>query len=322
MPEYSSFNAIRDILKKGRREEITWSMFVFLWNRFCMIYTAILYAIKINMSLNKSSKIYKINNFQMALDPRSKGIDQELIIHGNREPFSTSFFSLQIKPDDVVLDIGSNIGYYAILESKKVLKGKIHAVEPVPDTIIRLKENLRLNGSGNVIVHEVAFGSAREERKFFIHERCNWSSFNEDMQGRIIKEIDVHVIPIDDFIKQNNIVPNWIRMDIEGFEYEVLKGAIDLLSSPSPICLFIEIHPHLLSQEDLASMIRLLKSTGFKVSSIFREPPIFLHDALWLTNLLYEKAGIMNYGFFGNDYEDLEYALKEKRGIEVFLAKI
>ena len=102
----------------------------------------------------RTPKITKtVNGYKMNLHLHDKGISKELFTYGKREHLSTDLVleGKVIKPGDVVLDLGANIGYYALMESMIVGgEGKVYAVEPSPENYKMLKENIELNGFTNI----------------------------------------------------------------------------------------------------------------------------------------------------------------------------
>lgn len=80
---------------------------------------------------------------RMLLDPNSPGLDRDLLLDGIREPIATGHIMRILRPDDVVLEVGANVGYYALIEAR--LCRKIYAAEPHPENFRRLNENIALN---------------------------------------------------------------------------------------------------------------------------------------------------------------------------------
>ena len=118
-----------------------------------------------------------VNNSKMYLYPRQGGINYDLYLYKKREPMCTDFLihSSILKEGDVVLDIGANIGYYVLIESKLVGKtGQVYAVEPVTSTFELMQKNLQLNGLTNVSASNFAFGEKDGESEIYV---CNESNF-------------------------------------------------------------------------------------------------------------------------------------------------
>ena len=88
----------------------------------------------------------EINGSRMYLDPTDKGLSIDLLVDGIREPYITEVTKRELKQGQTVVDIGANIGYYALLEARQVgPTGRVYAIEPVPENFATLNKNVRLN---------------------------------------------------------------------------------------------------------------------------------------------------------------------------------
>ena len=97
---------------------------------------------KRNLDLSESKEI-EINNYKMKTIANDKGISSELLIYGNHEPLTTKIILEELSENMNCVDIGSNIGYYAVIESNMIGEsGKIFAIEPSPINFPILKLNL------------------------------------------------------------------------------------------------------------------------------------------------------------------------------------
>ena len=212
--------------------------------------------------------IKKINNYSMYIDKNSQGIHRDLYLRGIREPISTKIMQSILKQGDVVLDAGANIGYYTILESKKVgPKGLVYAIEPIKENFRFLQKNITLNKLKNVkLKNNLALSD--EIGKIFI---------NVDVEGNKSSPIklkgqkEVREIPsttMDGFFKDKR-KPTVMRMDIEGFEHIVFKGGHKTLNSLKKI--FVELHFPLIDDAQMVSLLKLLDSKGFKVHKVVLE---------------------------------------------------
>lgn len=207
---------------------------------------------------------------KMLLDLSDAGISYELLINKKREPFIGELIKREIRPGDVVIDVGANIGYYALLEARLVGKdGTIYCLEPVPSNFKLLIKNIKLNNYKNIRAYQLAAGSKKEKKYIYVTEKRNWSSIIKP-QGKIQKKILIDVISLDEFIKDKPF-PRFIRMDVEGYELEILKGMKRILSSQKPLKIFMEIHPSVLGNQTKA-LLELLKRSGFRIKIITSEP--------------------------------------------------
>ncbi|MGB9960225.1 MAG: FkbM family methyltransferase [Candidatus Bathyarchaeales archaeon] len=184
-----------------------------------------------------------------------------------REPYLTAFlFSSKIlKKGDVVLDIGSNIGYYVLIEAGLVGKeGLVYAVEPVEENARWLGANIALNGYKNVKIFNIAFGDYNGKISINIAEASNLSSVTKNSGVKYLRKDEVEVRTVDDFLadKRN---PKLIRMDVEGYEYEILKGMRQTLERVKPLSVFVELHCFMLSKKEIREIVQMFRDNSFKI---------------------------------------------------------
>ena len=187
------------------------------------------------------SAIVEVNKSKMLLFPRKGGINCihfDLFLYKKREPNCTDYLmhSNVLKDGDIVLDIGANIGYYVLIESQLVGKsGKVYAVEPVRSNFELLERNVQLNNLKNVSTFQFAFSD--EDAKsgtMYVSDKNNLCTMNRNAAisgkiGKIVSEEEVPVATVDTFFKDKT-PPNFIRMDVEGSEYEIIKGMAKTLN--------------------------------------------------------------------------------------------
>jgi len=180
----------------------------------------------------------------------------------------------EIGEDDVVLDLGANIGYYVLKEAP--LAKKVIAIEPVSSNFSLLQKNVATNNHPNVELHRFAFGDYIGEAKIFISENSNHHSFSGHMDGKIVGEEVVPITTLDDFVS-NGTLPTFIRMDVEGYEYNILKGASNLLEKSKHLKLMIEVHPLKMGPEKTAEFLDILEKQGFLISYLVRDNTYYPH---------------------------------------------
>ena len=153
-----------------------------------------------------------------------------------------------VKPEDCIIDIGANHGIHTILFSKLAKNGTVFAIEPDKNCREKLNINLQLSGCTNVKVVNTAIGSKNKKLAFYtsktrgqydgsnsIHKDSLLSMGVEDLN--IKKEI-VNVISLDSFVYKNKLKPNFIKMDIEGSEYDAFLGMKKTIKKYSPLLIF------------------------------------------------------------------------------------
>lgn len=201
---------------------------------------------------------------RMLLDPAQQGIDRDLLTDGIREPIATGHFMRILRDDDVVLEIGANIGYYAIIESR--LCRKIYAAEPHPGNFQRLIGNLELNNTKNVECFNIALGSKDGPITLNCSELSNWHSCRS-APTESGNAIEVEGRSIDSFVA-NRTQPTFIKMDVEGYELEVLRGATETLRHVRGV--FLELHGDMLSAAEIRETLDILSNAGLSPSMIIQ----------------------------------------------------
>ena len=219
---------------------------------------------------------FDIQNSKMLLDLKDKGISRELAINKIHEAQSTEFLKSLLKKGDVVIDIGANIGYYVLIESKIVgKKGKIFAIEPSKRNFEFLTKNIKLNNVRNVKAFNFAVGDKDGYVEFIETQQSN-RSYVSLLSGEDIaaKKYKVKMRSVDSFVKENEIKKvSLIRMDIEGFEAYALKGMQDILKKKLPDYFYIEFHPKAIGELgfNFENILNDLEKKGYVLQIAFFE---------------------------------------------------
>jgi FkbM family methyltransferase len=158
------------------------------------------------------------------------------------------------KEGDIVIDIGAHIGLYTIISSKRVgANGKVVAIEADPSNFEMLNSNIKLNQLTNVIPLNYAVHSKETKVKLYLPSgESGFTKYNTIMPNWINaqeKFVEVNANTLDYLLQLNEIRQeevNWIKIDVEGAEFEVLKGATNVLSKSKDIAILMELHgpPH------------------------------------------------------------------------------
>ena len=152
------------------------------------------------------------------------------------------------KQGDIVVDIGAHIGRYTIIGAKRVgANGKVVAIEANPSNFEMLNRNIKLNQLTNILSLNNAVYSKETKIKLYLPgEELGHTIYNTVMSDRAKNEdkfVEVNANTLDYLLQLKGIMEvNWIKIDVEGAEFEVLKGATNVLSKSKDIALLIEIH--------------------------------------------------------------------------------
>jgi FkbM family methyltransferase len=157
---------------------------------------------------------------------------------GTYESHVQRLFCERVRPGDIVFDIGANVGFFSLLASKLVgPKGRVYAFEPLPRNLSYIEQHLRLNAVTNVTVKPIAIASTSGTASFGDGEN--------ESQARLSEKGEHHVTTasLDDLVANGTPRPAFIKMDIEGAEFDALRGAPILLSSAG-LTIVLSTHGH------------------------------------------------------------------------------
>ncbi len=145
-----------------------------------------------------------------------------------------SFAAHFLRQGDLFGDVGANIGLYSVIAAG-VRQSHVIALEPVPITIQGLKRNIALNNLGHLVdVQEVGAGEKDERTYISIDEECcnHIVNFGEGLE--------ISIRRLDDIFRERT--PRLLKIDVEGFEGSVLKGAERLMSDPELRAIIVELN--------------------------------------------------------------------------------
>lgn len=213
-----------------------------------------------------------VEEFQgiFSIDRRSD-IFERIVIDGQYEPDLVRYCKKYLEPNRDVLDIGANVGFYAVMFAKNI-QGRVLAVEPTKNALLRLRKNVAVNQvEGRVVVFEgVAVDRATTVTMRVIPGKEEYSSIGVMEHPSIAKEQfvseEVASSTIDDLVDRFDLNPGFMKVDVEGAEHLVFSGAKKVLSTNRPIILS-ELSDFLLTKNGVSSMdvITLLRHYDYDV---------------------------------------------------------
>jgi FkbM family methyltransferase len=220
--------------------------------------------------LNRRLIRRRVYDYEMLLDTRDRGISRTLIVFGRRELEHRILLQELVRPGMTIFDIGANIGYYALMESRFLNgAGHIVAIEPSVENARLLRANLCLNGVTDVTVLEAAVSDVEGERDLHLSPFSNLHSFHLLEAAPGARSIRVRTTSIPALAREFG-APDLIRMDVEGHEVEILNGLIPALQpgTLAPTIIF-EVHRSRYSAEhDFSRTLRSLFANGYRVSRL------------------------------------------------------
>ena len=198
-----------------------------------------------------------------------------------RSPYEEGQWRLvarRLQPGGTFVDVGANQGFYTILASKRVgPSGIVYAFEPAPTEVRKLRANLRINRCRNVVVEEMALGAAPGKAEFFMYLRHqgSWSGLRKGADDVEVaaRVIEVAITSLDEYfadppLKRLDIM----KVDVEGGELHVLKGAARTIQSMRPIVL-CEVESRRTGQwgYDASAIINELEAMDYRWCTVARD---------------------------------------------------
>src|SRR5262249_121557 len=145
------------------------------------------------------------------------------------------FLEAFLRPGDIFVDVGANIGLFTVLGAQLVGKnGEVHSFEPYPPTFARLQENVALNGLGNVRCNRMGLSGTKGEadRTVSTDGFDAWNSLGRPYMGTALATKKVQVTTWDDYAQTHGLVGSvsLMKIDVEGWEAHVLEGGTNVLA--------------------------------------------------------------------------------------------
>ncbi len=237
-----------------------------LWNILHKPYLQILTALG-----SKNGIEVVVGDYPMRVHPAFATVSWETV-----EVKSYGAFARAVQADDVIYDVGAHIGTYTMTALLKAgFRGKVVAYEPCNLTREYLLQHLKWNGvAERAIVRDLCCGAISGTADFYcLPGRA------EGMNGLVpvdgFEKVRVEVTTLDAEIARLELNPSIIKIDVEGAEWDVLKGAEQALRQYRPV-LFLSFHPDALAKRDesVEAILDWLRRLGYRHEEIGRDHEI------------------------------------------------
>jgi FkbM family methyltransferase len=204
------------------------------------------------------------------LCPLADWLGASLYFFGNYEPETTALFRRYLRAADVVIDVGSNLGYFTLLAASLVgHSGRVHSFEPNSKLIQFLHKSIEINGFDesvrliNVAVAEESGGFAKLHLSA-VAASSGVSSLLPLPHLATDSTIEVPLLALTDYCRTQQISNvRLLKVDVEGAELRVIRGARDLLLQRSVEMLVCEVQPNDHDQDAPAHLIDELAAFGY-----------------------------------------------------------
>jgi FkbM family methyltransferase len=198
--------------------------------------------------------------------PSEDGSLRALLVLAGGAPSLAAVFEAALRPGDIVVDVGANVGVYAAVAARLVgPEGSVLAFEPLPFPREALLELIHRNGFTQVRVLPFAVGAS--EGSMELHVTAGASGLTSAYaRDNASVPVEVERTTLDAVVeKSGGPPPKLLKIDVEGFEFEVIKGAARLLTTENAPLVLFESNPELLasSQGTFADLQKWLAVRGY-----------------------------------------------------------
>jgi FkbM family methyltransferase len=189
---------------------------------------------------------------------------------GDTDRKITQLFKLILRPGDTVLDIGANIGLTAVRSSNLVGEtGHVHAFEPNPQMQQLLKDSIAHNQLSNITLHSIALGDQPGTLELSVpvgHSGAG-SLVRKAGNPERAESVQVAVKTLDSVLAQIGPI-RLVKIDVEGFEPQVLKGADGLFSRNPPDAMIVELNGYEAAMDNDHPTIQILRKLGYRLLGV------------------------------------------------------
>jgi FkbM family methyltransferase len=190
------------------------------------------------------------------------------------DPAVAALLKSRLKPGAVAMNVGANVGIHVLQMARSVgPAGRVVAFEPNPASMRVLARHVAINGfADRVTLVESAAGAAAGRAVLHaqgVDQRARLGSANPGLSGSL-ERIDVPVTTLDGWCETHHVQPDWLVIDVEGFEEDVLRGAETLIRTHPALGVVVEMHPDTWAdtRTTQASMSTLLERLGRRAVSV------------------------------------------------------
>lgn len=198
------------------------------------------------------------------------GSSYEYIIGNYEDPDVLHTFCSWLKPTTVFFDLGANVGFYSLLADRFITAGKIYSFEPLPALRAGFEQHIAINKDqmNNTRIKILPFAISDREKEVVFSNNADQQDGNTYISGSAVFErsedkITVKCFSIDELLLQGYEVPDIIKIDVEGAEYDVLKGAVNTLKKFRPNILLATHDCHLPGVKE--NCIEFLQALGYNL---------------------------------------------------------
>lgn len=249
----------------------------------------------------------RVNDYVLKVDLRDTVVSFQILFQRRYEPTQTALLRDLTRPGDFVLDVGGHIGYYAVLMGKLVSPlGRVTAIEANPDNASLLRENVSLNHLDEIVkVVAAAAGATPGTATLYrpnVGNRGDSRLFDSPVTaGARREQVTVPMTTLDECTQGWPRV-DLVKMDVQGYELQVLTGMQRVLANNPGIMLLVELWPWGLRHAGTTPqhLLDTLSELGFSLWEVPEDGPVRpvaadivsqVEPNMGFTNILCARAG-------------------------------
>lgn len=232
---------------------------------------AILQSVLINLFYGNSlkrRKFYYLNkyDFFMFLDPFSH-LGKILTDDELYEKDTCYMINKYIKKNSIFFDIGANEGFFSVVASKKIITGKIYCFEPQKNLLKIIEKNLLKNNFKNFFLLDFGIGESEYFTNLNVFQDTNTGA-SSILKKHFLntKKTKIKIKSLDHFVSEERLYDqiDLVKIDIEGYEIQAIKGMENLLKEKKINTLLIDYHMHIVNNKVRLEHEKLILSFGYK----------------------------------------------------------
>ena len=244
--------------------------------------------------LTKYSFVRKVKNYSFShlqtdyaevfgnkLFLNKKGLALSISHYGTYEKLEAKIMEEKIKVGNITVDVGANIGLHTLNMARIVGNtGRVFAFEPDPSNFEILEKNVKINNYQNIILEQKAVGDKHGRTTLYQSDHPGMHRiFPQTKQAK--GQVQVELTSLDKYFIDSNLVDkiNFIKIDVEGLEFSVLKGMKNILKNNKKIKILFEFMPKNTMEAGFTpiELLNYLTSYDFKLFCIDESTKKLLH---------------------------------------------
>lgn len=217
----------------------------------------------IKASFGNNKLLLKYRNFDIYLGVNNS-IQSNIIFNNYNEEFILGIIEKYIMLNYSFVDIGANIGVHTLTAASINSKAEIFSFEPEPENYLELIRNIQVNNFNNITPFKVALGN--QVTNTLLNVNDGWNKGKHSLKNHIAnvkRQVNVPVLKLDLFQESLLNKSLLLKIDVEGFEKEVLEGSQNVLTTTQNIVLIIELISEINGHDVCTEIVKNLIDKGF-----------------------------------------------------------